>query len=336
MCTRAFHATVALYIFCSSQLLAGLFPFPDTYLSVETNDWLNRPDRKNALHVDVCLSTHGEPDHPQTRVSVDCFAFDAGCRGFDERDQELFLEATKAAKERRDYVADVVSPAINPRQIPTHFESKQFGGNYFATVKRGQDTAKFEAEEGERLLTALRDAKAGAAWYEALLNDETLLEPSSEKHPPHAKGYHFSSRIGEVDMHGFIYEVALDCSSFRGAIEYNIGHTIAFGKNGRKTGTIGGNWGNLLQHVSEALHALNQRTDYDFVPDDRKYRILANRQTDQVDVTIALDDFFSDRTPVVGHVSADQLEAVNNLIAEVPAREKWFREHESWFFTAPN
>jgi hypothetical protein len=331
---KAFKLTTAISILLSTQLFGSLISFSDVYVSVDTNDFLNRPDKKTALCVKVNLSSYKERANVATGIHVDCYEFDSGFCGFDDRDREFFIQTAAAAKENRKFAADVVSPAIRPRQIETHFESKQIDGRYFVTVRRGEQTAKFEPEEGERLVNALRDAKAAESWYQSLLNEDTLPQPSEDKHPPHAKGYYVISRIGEVDLHGFMYEVSLDCNSFRGSIDYRTGHTIRFGKNGETTGTMGGDWSQLLQHISEALQSLKKNDDYDFIADDRKYHIQANRETGQVDVTVALSDFFPDRTPIVGHVSGGQLQAINDLIDEVPAREKWFKHHEAWFFTA--
>jgi len=64
--------------------------------------------------------------------------------------------------------------------------------------------------------------------------------------------------------------------------------------------------------------------------------VQLNGDTGEVDVTFARSDFFTDRSPVIGHVGETQLRQINVLIAEVPVREMWFKNHESLFFNHAN
>jgi hypothetical protein len=270
-------------------------------------------------------------------MEIDCYEFSAGIRGFNEDDQKLFLEACAAAKSGSEFKQTITSPTINPRTSETTFESTQINGAWRVRVTRGKEVAVFSPQEGDRLQSALEDAKAGAAWFESLLSDEALPEPSEERHPPHSNGYYLVSNIGKVDAGGFTYEVALRCDPYGGETEYRTGHTIAFGKNDQRLGSMGGEWvKSLLQQVSAALEALKSGSEYDFVPEDRKFRVHLNHETREADVTIAKSDFFPNRDPIVGHIGEAQFQRINTLLAEVPGREKWFREHESLFFSRPS
>jgi len=100
---------------------------------------------------------------------------------------------------------------------------------------------------------------------------------------------------------------------------------------------MAGKWvESLLQQISQGLDSLDQNADYSFIPDDRRYKVEANRQNGEVNVTIARGDFFTDRTPVIGHFGRAQLQQIGTLIADAPARENRFREHETLFFSRAN
>jgi hypothetical protein len=315
------------------QLSAQQIPFSQFYVSVETNDFLHRDGKKTALAVRVQVSKDSEIPQGKTSIDVNCLDFDPEVRVFDAEDRRVFLEATAAANEGREFGRTIVSPAIVPREIKTQFESKQIDGRYMVIVTRGEKRAFFDPVEGERLLHALDEATAGEAWFQSLLNDPTLPTPSQEKHPPRSRGYFLISQIGEVDASGLTYRVSLDGRSVDDSLSYSTGQMIAFSKNGRESGAIGGDWDELLKHVSKALGSLDQNRDYSFVSDDRRYKVEANRESGEVDVTVARSDFFTDRTPLVGHFGTAQLQQIQTLIAEAPAREGWFKEHEALFFT---
>jgi hypothetical protein len=315
----------------SGQLRAQLIPFPDFYVSVETNDFLTRNDRKTALSVSVGVSRSNGA--ARTKTEVNCYEFDAGGRGFDERDQERFLQASSAAKQGNEFAATIVSPALIPREIETSFRSENVEGRYVVKVTRGEKKAVFEPGEGERLVHALAEARAGEAWFQSLLNNDVLPTPTEESHPPRSHGYFVISRIGEVGCRGFKYRISLDCSSYRQPLTYSVGHSIEFGdKSTEQWGSIGLRGDELFKHLSEALDSVEQNREYLFVPEDRRFKIEANRENREVDVTVARSDFFADRSPVVGHVGRTQLEQIGAMISETSSREKWFRAHETLFF----
>jgi hypothetical protein len=312
---------------------AALIPFPDFYISVETNDFLHRNKGEHGLSVHVHMAKDRENNRGKTSVDVNSFEFSAGVRAFNEDDRKMFLEASLAAKESREFAKTIVSPAFTPRQIETTFESRQVDGAWRVRVIRGDEVALFAPEEGDRLRNALAEAAAGQAWFESLLTAETLPEATQQARPPRSTGYYLVSKVGEVDARGFIYRVSLNSDPFRGDVSYRPSHTIEFGRDGSDWGSMGANWPEMLQHVAAGLEALKHNADYDFVAEDRKYHVQLNRETKEVDVTFARSDFFTNRTPVVGHVGAAQLQEINALIAEVPAHQAWFQQHEDLFFT---
>src|SRR5205809_511536 len=307
--------TIILLAFLD-QLRAEQIPFPEFYVSVQTNDFLNRPGKKTALSVSVQVGRFH--DNPQGRIDIDvnCYEFDAGIRGFDDQDRRVFLQATSAAKEGKKFATTIVSPALTPRQIETRFESTQVNGAWLVRVIRGEQAAVFQPEEGERLAKALDEARAGEAWFQSLLRDPISPKPNQERHPPRSRGYYVDSKIGEVDGGDLTYQVALSCTSFRELPTYSTQHGISFRKNGERIGFMAGKWvESLLQQISQGLDSLDQNADYSFIPDDRRYKVEANRQNGEVDVTIARGDFFTDRTPVIGHFGRAQLQQIGTLIA---------------------
>jgi hypothetical protein len=318
-----------------SRLDGGVIPFPDVYVAVETSDFLHRENGKHGLSVTVHMSQGNQSKGPRTSIDVNSFDLSAGVRAFDEVDRKILLEVFHAAKDGRELTSTITSPAFTPRQIQTTFASVQVDGTWSVRVTRGKETVLFDPDEGSRLRSALEDAHAGQAWFDHLLSGEVAPEPSAEIHPPHARGYYLVSKMGEVDVRGFIYSISLNRDRHRNDNEYYAAQTVEFGTNGEISGTMGGPWSGLLEQVANGLAALNRDEPYAFVAEDRKYRVEANRETKQVDVTIARSEFFNDRTPLIGHFGAAELEKINGLLGEVTNREAWFKEHESLFFEHP-
>jgi len=262
---KALSAIAIIFLATLSQARAELIPFPEFYVSVETNDFLGKDRAKNALSVTVRVAKDSENNRGRTSVDVNCYQFSAGVRGFDENDRKMFLATCLAAKEGREFASTIVSPAITPRHIETTFESRQVDGAWRVRVIREKEVALFDPEEGDRLRTALDEARAGEVWFQSLLTGETLPEPTEQSHPPRSAGYYVVSKIGEVDARGFIYRVSLNCDSFGGDVTYHAGHTIEFGRGGSDWGSMGGSWPELLQNVSAAFEALKQNLEYNFV-----------------------------------------------------------------------
>jgi hypothetical protein len=315
-----------------SRLEGGVIPFPEFFVSVETNDFLHRENGKHSLCVTVHMSQGSEGKGPRTSIDVNSFELSAGIRAFDETDRKMLLDVFQVAKDGREQTRTIISPAFTPRQIETTFASLQVDGTWAVRVTRGKETVMFDPDEGDRLRSALEDAHAGQMWFERLLSGEVPPEISTEIHPPHAQGYYLVSKMGEVDARGFIYRISLNCDPHRKENGYYAEQTVEFGRNGEDWGTMGGRWSGLLEQVANGLAALNRGEPYAFMAEDRKYRLEANRETNQVDVIFARSEFFPNRTPVIGHIGAAELQKINGLLGEVANREAWFREHEALFF----
>ena len=328
---KPLNGAVTILLAIVAWVPAAQIPFSDFYASVQTNNFLTRGDKKTALSVTVAVGKFSEKREEQTRIEVNCFEFDAGIRRFDDADQQLFLQATSAAKDGKEFTATVSSPAIMPRQVQTMFESKQVDGRYVATVTRAKETAVFDPSEGERLLHALAEARAGEAWFRSLLADETLPTATEQMHPPRSHGYFVICRVGAVNCGRFSYEISLNCSSFREPLNYSVGHTVRFGNDHEESSSIGMG-AEFFKHISEALEAVEQNRQYMFVPEDHRYKVEANRHSGQVDVTVARSDFFTDRSSLIGHIGSAQFEQIHAMISEASDREEWFKGHETLFF----
>ncbi len=314
----------------AAQLMAQHVPYPEFYISVTTGTADRRDSRKETLAVQVqCIRKREAPFH-RTEIDVNCYKFDASARGFTPEEQQVFIEAAGAAEEGRSFSRTVESRTIPRRQLESTIESRQISGAWQVVVQRGEEEAVFDSNEGAHLREALAEASAGAAWFHRLLSDEPLPQPTAEMHPPRLVRYFLISRVGAVDCNGFNYEISANGNG--GPPEYYTGHTIAFGREGQR-GSIGRNWGAaLLPEAERALEALERNQDYQFLADDRTFRLEANRQTRDVDVTIARRDFFTDRSPVVGRLTRERLDEIRALIAESEKQQAWFAEHEALFF----
>src|SRR2546425_804863 len=103
-----------LFLASLGQVGAGPIPYPEFYISVETNNFLDRAKGKMRFAVRVSVARSSEASAGKTSLHVNCYAFGPGVRGFDDADQSLFLQAAATARYGREFSATIVSPGRQP------------------------------------------------------------------------------------------------------------------------------------------------------------------------------------------------------------------------------
>lgn len=229
---------IALALPCHAE--ECLIPMDQFFISVETNDWLRRPENRNGLNVSVTM-TRGEGEKAgATKVEVDCYEFESAERGLSDEDQQVFAKAAEAATRKEAFSRQILSPTLFAKK-ETLFESKEVDGAWVVTMTRGGNTGTFIPEEGERLKNALVEARAGEKWFKELLYAKKAPEPTPVAHPPRSNFFMISSSIGKVGGRGVDYEVSV--SSFpMGEERYHVEHWLRFSQGEEGMGTSSGKW----------------------------------------------------------------------------------------------
>jgi hypothetical protein len=312
-----------------------LIPFDDFYVSVETNDWLNRPRKQHALNVSVRVSRSAHEQDGSTSIEVDCHEFSSARRELAEEDITAFLEACDAATKRQDYRKEI-SSKTQFGYVQTVYEVVTVDQQKRVSVTRGK-AALFAPDEGAKLKNALAQAHAGEAWFRKLLAEQKLPAKQPNAKPPQANNYYLTSKLGEVAGEGLSYEVSLGTHSFNAPPSYQMGHDLRFITLGGNAGSSGGEWvKGMVDQIALALNALTKKQAFYFEspgnPGEQRFAVKANLATQQADVEFQPGSFFGRHSSIQGSFSMAQLAEIRQVMAKWEARKKWFVEHEDWFF----
>jgi hypothetical protein len=317
-----------------------LIPFNAFHVSVETNDWMDRRNEGDRLHVSVSVSRSAEEPNGSTSVEVNCFEFEAAQRMLPDTDLEVFMAAGDAAQDGKEFRKSVKTKTFRGEK-ETIYEVVEVDGKKMIRIRRGEEQAEFLPGEAAKVRAALAQARAGQTWFRKLLVEETMPVPNEEARAPQAKGYYLDSSIGTVSGKGIGYEVSVNSYSRTEDPQYTIGHTLClYSGDGELNGTLGGDWvAGLLQKIALALEAVEAGHAYTFTSGDeegRRYSVTANHNTKEADVSLNPGEFFKNRNAEKGSFGKAQLADIRKLIADCDARIKWFQTNEHLFFTSTN
>lgn len=315
-----------------------LIPMDQFFISVETNDWLRRPENRDGLSVSVSMARGAGEKAGTVKVEVDCYKFESAERGLSEEDRQMFVKVAEAAKRKEAFSRQILSPTLFAKK-ETLFESKEMGGEWVVTMSRGGNTGIFLADEGERLEKAMAQARAGEKWFKELLYARKRPEPTAVAHPPRSHFFMLSSTVGKVSGRGIDYEVTV--SSFpTGEEPYRVEHWLRFSQGKEGMGSSSGAWVEVvLRRVADALVAIGRGSKYSFespAKEEDGFSVVANLETKEAEVTIVPGSFFPDRAKKTGHFGEAQLAGIRKLLDEAQPRIEWFRENEALFFDGPD
>ena len=315
-----------------------LIPMDQFFISVETNDWLKRPENRDGLSVSVSMARAAGEKAGTVKVEVDCYKFESAERGLSEEDRQMFLKAAEAATRKEAFSRQILSPTLFAKK-ETLFETKEMGGEWVVAMTRGENTGIFVADEGERLAKALVQARAGEKWFKELLYARKRPEPTAVAYPPRSHFFMLSSTVGKVGGRGIDYEVTV--SSFpTGEDPYHVEHWLRFGQGKDGTGSSSGEWVEVvLRRVADALVAVGRGAKYSFdspAKEEDGFSVVANLETREAEVTIVPGSFFPDRAKKTGHFGEAQLAGIRKLLEEAQPRMQWFKDNEGLFFDGPD
>lgn len=311
-----------------------LIPFDEFFVSVPVEDVTAAAGGASGIQVSVRVSRGVQVPLGETKVEVSCPELSFPERSLDAEEVAVFLEACAAAS-RGEVFRQEVRRGINK----TAYESALMEGGWRVRMRRGGEVL-FAPQEGARLKASLAQAAAAEAWYRELLTAGTLPVKTAAAHPPKAAGCFLISKLGGVRAEGLEYEVTLRKLPFKGAQPYSVTHGLRFIRLGGGRSSTSGEWvKRLLEQVALALQAVGRKEAFAFVSPpggrDNHFTVKANLETQQADVTFEPGSVYGRHSPVEGSFDVKQLAEIREIAAQGEAREKWFAEHEGWFFEKP-
>jgi hypothetical protein len=336
-CISCMNTTAAFFL--STLLLAAaaagakderLIPIDDFSIIVHVNDRPPVAGRWEGLRVTVSVFRGGEEPVGSTITRVSCPGISAPYRTLEEEDVAVFQKACAAALQGQDFREEV-----RMSMGRTVYEVVTVDGKKRVSLQRG-GTVLLAPEEGARLKESLAQAAAAVAWYQKLLSERTLPAKTAAAHPPVAADYFLSSKLGEVHAEGLDYEVAVT----HHREPYQVEHALRYIRLGGFESTVSGPWvEDMLGEVARALRAVAKGQKFEVTSTRNRsgdgYGVRANLTTQQADVEFDAGSDFGKQSRVQGAFTADQLAAILKIAAGGEAREKWFAEHEAWFFERP-
>ena len=307
-----------------------LIPFDEFFVSVPLEDVTAAAGGAGGIQVSVRVSRGVQTPLGSTKVEVSCPGLSFPERSLDAEEVAVFLEACAAAS-RGEVFRQEVRRGINK----TIYESALMEGGWRVRMRRGGEVL-FAPQEGARLKASLAQAAAAEAWYRELLTAGTLPEKTAEAHPPKAAGFFLISKLGGVRADGLEYEVTLRKWPFKGAQPYSVTHGLRYFALGGRHTSMSGEWvKRLLEQVALALQAVGRKEAFAYVSPqggrDIHFTVTANLETQQADVTFN-PGHTGKHSPVEGSFGVKQLAEIREIATQGPAREKWFSQHEGWFF----
>lgn len=310
---------------------ARLIPFDEFYLSVPVEDVTAAAGGAGGLQVAVRVSRGVQEPLGGTKVEVSCPGLSFPEQSLDAEEVAVFLEVCAAAG-RGEVFRQEVRSGIHK----TVYEAARVEGAWRVRMRRGGEVL-FAPQEAARLKASLAQAAAAEAWYRELLTAGTPPVKTAAAHPPRAAGFFLISKLGGVRAEGLEYEVSLRNYHFKGAPKYSVTHGLRFFSLGGRHSSTSGEWvKRLLEQVALALQAVGRKEAYAFVSPqdgrDHKFTVKANLETQKADVTFEPGSYFGRHSPVEGSFDVKQLAEIREIAAQGAAREKWFAEHEGWFF----
>lgn len=307
-----------------------LIPFDRFYISVPVDGARNT--REMRVSVRIFRSTHQPEDVADIQLTLPGLRSSLPPLNSDE--VSALMEACSAAKNNQDYHKEVRFDIHK-----TIWEAAVVDGQRQVRIRRGGE-ALISLDQVARLRESLAQAEAAQAWYEKLLTEHTLPKKTENAHPPHAASYFLIARLGAVSAEGLDYEVSLNHYGAPLNDAYQVNHGVRFFALGESMSTSSGAWvKSMLDHVALALNAVGKKQAYQFEapPDGQKdssgrFTVTANLTTQKADVTFEPGRHFGRHSPIEGAFDLAQLTAIRELVAQGEARQKWFAEHEAWFF----
>ena len=91
----------------------------------------------------------------------------------------------------------------------TVFETVEETGYSTIRVSRAKADAYFADTEAEKVKAAVREARAGEAWFKKLMKAEDLPKETADAKPPSSSSYSLHTTVGQVDCGGIVYEISV-------------------------------------------------------------------------------------------------------------------------------
>lgn len=308
-----------------------LIPIDAFSIIVSVNDPPAEVGRREGLRVSVMVGRGAEDPAGQTRTSVTCPGISVPMRTLEQEEVAVFQKACDAALQGKDFREEV-----RVWNNTTTYEVVTVDGQKRVSLRRGGQVL-LAPEEGARLKESLAQAAAAEAWYQKLLAEPTLPVKTAAARPPKAADFFLISRLGEVAAEGVGYEVSLTHYSSRQRQPYQVTHGMNYFALGGTQCMVSGDWvRDMMDEVARALRAVAKGKKFEVTAGRGRsgdgFTVAANLETQKADVSFDTGGFPGKHSPVQASFSQEHLAAIEKLAAGGAAREKWFAEHEEWFF----
>lgn len=333
--TTAPFLLLFLFFLLASALHAEerLIPLDGFFLTVPVTDAPNM----RGMEVKVRVRRNKLEPQGSTSIGVSCPSLNSDDQTLEPDEVAAFMEACAAALKDQEYRKE-----IQRMNFKTVYEVATVKGCKRVRISRGAE-AFMIPEEGARLQEALARAAAAEAWYKMLLTAHTLPEKTAEAHPPKSTGCRLQSTLGRVHAEGLEYEVTLQRAGYARRQPYRVVHKMLhIARGGKKTfiRVISGEWVKpMMEQVALALEAVEKKESFVFESpvdgDGNKYSVTANLATQQADMVADTFGGNGKRVPEQCSFAVAQLAEIRAVAVQCAAREKWFAEHEAWFFEWP-
>jgi hypothetical protein len=268
---------------------------------------------------------------------VNCFNFPAGIRTQLDEDLAAFYQASDAALAKRAFRREIETTTLRGK-TKTIFETVEDNGFSTIRVKRGDTEAHFADTEAAKVKDALREARAGEAWFKKLLTAEKLPVQTASARPPVSTGYYCVSSLGQIECGGFNCEISVRSDFFAKEkrsykIQYQLQVVDSEGK--LKAGFSGQAVDRLFEEISQAMALVEKNKDYASEADDERrypFSVTAKPESSLVEVVWFPSERFNDRTPNRGQLDRMKLVLIQDLIEAANARQQWLENNEGLFY----
>lgn len=322
-----------------------LIPMDDFHITVPVSQVPN----PKGLEVTVWVQRPEIPTIGGTGIQVHCMALTTPDKSLNLDDRAAFMEACAAALSGKDFRKE-----LHEEFWKTVFEVVTAEGQKRVRIGRngvyGGGDAFLAPEEGALLKEALARASAAEAWYKLLLTADALPTQTAEAHPPKAKGYLMSSKLGGVHaegldnilVKGLDYVVSLQKIGYTKGPTFRVDYSLLYvtmrGTQKVNNSTFGEWATHMMEQVVLALEAAGEKRAFKFESPaeqkDHKHTVTANVAAQKVDVAFDTTEFDGKHTLVQCSFAVAQLAELRALGALEEERQKWFTEHEGLFFVA--
>jgi hypothetical protein len=255
-----------------------------------------------------------------------------------DEDLEAFYQASDAALKRRAFRKEIETMTLRGKTT-TIYETVEDNGYSTIRVKRSDEVAHFADTEAAKVKDALREARAGEAWFKKLLTAEELPVQTASARPPVSSGFSCASSLGQIECGGFNCEISVRSNSFaKEKRSYEVQHQLqVVDSEGKlKAGFSGQAVDRLFEEISEAMALVEKNKDYASESEDEKrypFTVTAKSKSRLVKVVWLPSERFNDRTPIRGQLDRMKLVLIQDLIEAANARQQWLKNNEGLFYS---